>query len=74
MEYLKMVTPRMAKKGKISTKLVYRDGKVVEDAAEPPKYRDFIDRRVDEADLQRHFKLLRRQYFLEPPPEHKPYT
>jgi hypothetical protein len=82
---LKVMTPKSKDEFSESgtQKYVVIDGKIVEGqlnsnfsdfkefigGAKPKGLRDFVDKRLDPDDLARHQRLLRRQYFMEPPPK-----
>jgi len=74
--FMNIMVPPSAQKDLGKTKgtagrYVVRDGEVVQGNATRAGMRSYIDTHsLDPEDLRRHEHLLRRQHFLEPPPQH----
>eukprot|EP01114_Cavostelium_apophysatum_P024242 TRINITY_DN942_c0_g1_i1.p1 TRINITY_DN942_c0_g1~~TRINITY_DN942_c0_g1_i1.p1 ORF type:complete len:137 (+),score=15.48 TRINITY_DN942_c0_g1_i1:66-476(+) len=70
LSFAKMSIPRLmmprqrgVPKESTSTSFIVKDGKVVEGHADRPDGRSYIDKRIDQGDLDRHNRLTKRYYF-----------
>jgi len=64
--FLKMITPHSFDlKAYNSTHYVVRDGNIIQGHGEKKGSRVLIDNSLDPDDLKRHYKLLRRQHFMD---------
>lgn len=62
------MTPRLPRKIEIGRETyIFRNGEVVKGSAVPKGRQAFIDQRLDPEALERHNKLLKRQFFGKDP-------